>query len=135
MTAGALYEVEGRDTVTAAPELVRLTLNIAEVHADAGASAHGRRIVYGGHTIAVAAAQLTRAMPNLVTILAWRGCDHTAPVFDGDVLASEVSVEGVQPLEGVDAALVDLRVRTTADPGGANPPSLVLDWRVIGLMA
>jgi acyl dehydratase len=135
LTAGALYEVEGRDTVTAAPELVRLTLNIAQVHADAGASAHGRRLAYGGHTIAVAAAQLTRALPNLVTILAWRGCDHLGPVFEGDVLASEVSVEQMAPLEGVDAALVDLRVRTTADPGGVNAPSLVLDWRPIGLMA
>jgi acyl dehydratase len=132
---GTLYEVEGRDTITSAPELVRLTLNVAQVHADAAAGTHGRRLAYGGHTIAVAAAHLVRALPNLVTVLAWRSCDHTGPVFEGDVLASVVGVEGVYPLDGADAALVDLRVRTTADRGDAVEPSPVLDWRLIGLMA
>ena len=48
-----------------------------------GASAHGRRLVYGGHTIAVAAAQAARALPNLVTMVAWRSCDHTGPGVRG----------------------------------------------------
>ena len=56
--------------MTAAPELVRLSLNIAQAHSDAGATAHGKRLVYGGHTIAIAAAHATRALPNLVTIVA-----------------------------------------------------------------
>jgi acyl dehydratase len=135
LAPGTIYEVEGRDTVTAAPELVRLTLNVAQVHADAAAGAHGRRLAYGGHTIAVAAAHLSRALPNLVTVLAWHGCDHTGPVFEGDVLASEVMVEAVDPLESADAALVHLRVRTTADRGDGGEPAPVLDWRPIGLMA
>ena len=50
--------------VSSAPELARLTLNIAMVHHDAAASAGGR-LVYGGHTIGIAAAQATRALPNL----------------------------------------------------------------------
>ena len=58
------YAIEGRDTVTSAPELARLTLNVAMTHRDAGAGAHGRRLVYGGHTISVAAAQATRALPE-----------------------------------------------------------------------
>ena len=130
---GAVYEIEGRDTVTAAPELARMTLNIAAAHIDAGGSAHGRRLAYGGHTIAVAAAQATRALPNLVTIVAWHGCDHTGPVFEGDVLATELTVEGAHALE--DCGLVDLRAVTTADRGGADGPAPALDWRFVGLMA
>ena len=131
MEPGAVYEVEGRDTVTAAPELARLTLNVAMTHLDAGASAHGRRLAYGGHTIAVAAAQTTRALPNLVTIVAWRSCDHTGPVFEGDVLSSDLTVEAVHPLET--GGLVDLRAVTTAERDGEQ--SQVLDWRFLGLMA
>jgi acyl dehydratase len=124
---GAVYEVEGRDTVTGAPELARLSLNVAQAHTDAGATAHGKRLVYGGHTIGIAAAQATRAIPNLMTILAWRSCDHLGPVFEGDVLSTELSVEGVRPLD--DGGLVELRAATSADRGE------VLDWRFVGLMA
>ena len=129
-----VWELEGRDTVTAAPELVRLTLNLAAVHADAGASNHGRRLVYGGHTISVAAAHVTRALPNLVTVLAWRGCDHLGPVFEGDILATEVTLEGVRPLaEG--GGLVELRAQVRADRDGLDAPVDVLDWRLVGVVA
>jgi acyl dehydratase len=124
---GAVYEIEGRDTVTAAPELVRLSLNVAQAHTDAGATAHGKRLAYGGHTIGIAAAQATRALPNLVTILAWRSCDHLGPVFEGDALETELSVEGLHPLD--DGGLVELRAVTSAERGP------VLDWRFVGLMA
>jgi acyl dehydratase len=119
-----VYEIEGRDTVTAAPELVRLSLNVAQAHTDAGATAHGRRLAYGGHTIAIAGAQATRALPNLVTIVAWRSCDHLGPVFEGDVLATELTVEAVH-----EEGLVDLRALTRTDE------KEVLDWRFIGLTA
>src|SRR5262249_21428758 len=66
--AGEVIEVAGRDTVSAAPELARLTLNVAKAHTDPAAAGHGRRLVYGGHTISVAAAQATRALPELVTV-------------------------------------------------------------------
>ncbi|HVS41383.1 MAG TPA: MaoC family dehydratase [Candidatus Dormibacteraeota bacterium] len=135
---GTLYEVEGRDTVTCAPELARLTLNLAQTHTDAGASAYSRRLVYGGHTISIAAAQMVRALPNLVTILAWRGCDHLAPVFEEDVLRSDVEVAGLRRLDA-GGGLVDLRVRVHAtraredEQGGGEVE--VLDWRLWGLMA
>ena len=134
LEAGTTYEVGGRDTVSAAPELARLTLNLAKAHTDPGASSHGRRLVYGGHTIAVAAAQATRAIPNLVTIVAWRGCDHLAPVFEGDVLATELSVEGAQPLDD-GGGLVDLRARVQAERAGSGEITGVLDWSFVGLMA
>ena len=133
LAEGTVYEVEGRDTVTAAPELARLTLNVAMTHTDAGAGAHGRRLAYGGHTIAVAAAQATRALPNLMTIVAWRSCDHTGPVFEGDVLSTELTVEGVRPLDA--GGLVDLRAVTAAEREGKGERTPVLDWRFLGLMA
>jgi acyl dehydratase len=135
---GAKFLVESRDTVTCATEITRMTLNVAGAHTDAGASHHGRRLVYGGHAISTAAAQLVRALPNLVTLLAWRSCDHTAPVFEGDVLRSELDVEAKHALPG-GGGLVDFRARVHAErgPGSPDPGSevLVLDWRAIGLMA
>jgi acyl dehydratase len=137
LVAGTVYDVEGRDTVTCAPELARLTLNLAQTHTDAGASAYGRRLVYGGHTISVASAQLVRALPNLVTVIAWRGCDHLAPVFEEDVLRSEVEIEALHPLGG-GGGLVRLRVVVHAshDPSAtAGDCGRVLDWRLWALMA
>jgi acyl dehydratase len=46
------------DVVSSAPELARLTLNIAATHHDRRVG--GTRLVYGGHTIGLAMAQATR---------------------------------------------------------------------------
>ncbi|MCW3063764.1 MAG: Acyl dehydratase-like protein [Solirubrobacterales bacterium] len=124
VSVGGRYVVEGGDTVTAAPELARLTLNVAAAHTDPGA--RGQRLVYGGHTIGVALAHATRALPNLVTVAGWRSCDHLAPVAEGDVLRSVVTVEAVT--SSGPGALVQLRVETRA----AEP---VLDWRLVAVMA
>jgi 2-methylfumaryl-CoA hydratase len=133
IAAGTTYVIEGRDTVTAAPELVRATLNLAATHTDPAAGPYGRRLVYGGHTISLAGAAATRALPNLVTILAWRSCDHTGPVFEGDVLRTEVTVDAVHPL--TQGGMVDLHALVWADQGPGEPEQPVLDWRFIGLMA
>ncbi|MGI8863697.1 MAG: MaoC family dehydratase [Solirubrobacteraceae bacterium] len=137
LVAGSVYEIEGRDTVTAGPELARLTLNVAKTHTDAGASAHGNRLVYGGYTISVAAAHATRALPNLLTILAWRSCEHTGPVFEGDILSTELTLESTDQVAlGADSCwLVDLRAEVHAHRAAALEPEPVLDWRFIGLMA
>lgn len=124
---GTLLRVDGRDVVSSGPELARLTLNIAAVHHDAVA-AGGRRLVYGGHTIALALAQATRAIPNLLTVLAWQSCDHTAPVHEGDLLSSAIEVERVSALpQG--GAIAHLRSRVTAADPGTSAESQVLDWR------
>jgi 2-methylfumaryl-CoA hydratase len=70
--AGTAYVVEGRDSVTAAPEMARATLNLAATHFDGAASAYGQRLIFGGHTIALAAAAAVKALPEMVTILDWR---------------------------------------------------------------
>jgi acyl dehydratase len=130
---GTVFDIEGRDTVTGAPELARATLNLAAVHTDPDAGAYGRRLVYGGHTISIAGAHATRAIPDLVTILGWRSCDHTGPVFEGDVLRTELTVEDVHPQRY--GSMVDLRALVHATPAGGGDERPVLDWRVIGLMA
>ncbi len=134
LRAGDVHVVEARETVTAAPELARLTLNVARAHTDAGGSAYGRRLVYGGHTISIAAAHATRALPALATILAWRRCDHTGPVFEGDALRTELTVERTEPLPDAEGGLVDLRAVVHAERAGEDEPAPVLDWRFVALM-
>lgn len=126
LAAGTRWTISG-DVVSSAPELARLTLNIATAHHDADA-AGGRRLVYGGHTIGLAAAQATRALPSLVTIVAWHGCDHLSPVHEGDTLASELLLERLDPLPA-GGALAHLRSRAAV---GATD---VLDWRFVALLA
>jgi acyl dehydratase len=126
---GTEIEVDGGDVVSSAPELARLTLNVAKVHHDAEAGGD-RRLVYGGHTIAVALAQVCRAIPGVVTVAGWDGCDHVGPVHEGDTLRSRVVVGPVrtQPQGG---RLVDLRSLVTAD-GAAE--RAVLDWRFTAVL-
>lgn len=117
------------DVVSSAPELARLTLNIAAVHHDAhhGARA-GARLVYGGHTIGLALAQATRLLPNVVTVLGWRSCDHTGPVYEGDTLYSDVHIESAEPLPRDRGGVLTLRSQVYAvSETAADRP--VLDWR------
>lgn len=124
---GTRFVIEARDTVTCAPELVRATLNMAMAHTDAKLSYLGDRLVYGGHTISIAFAQVTRALPNLATLLAWDGCDHTAPVVENDRLRSEVTVLEKHWLP--QGTLLRLRTETWAARGEPEQEERVLDWR------
>ncbi|MDT5065266.1 MAG: hypothetical protein QOK02_1421 [Mycobacterium sp.] len=126
------------DVVSSAPELARLTLNIAETHHDSRVS--GQRLVYGGHTIGLALAQVTRALPNLVTVLGWTSCDHTGPVREGDTLYSEIHVEDAAILAGGRGAVLSLRslVYAVDEPGQGERSDgrrhrQVLDWRFSAL--
>jgi acyl dehydratase len=131
--AGRRWRIAGGDVVSAAPELARLTVNIAMAHHDSTASA-GRRLVYGGHTIGLALSQATRCLPNLVTVVAWHGCDHTGPVYESDTVHSELEVERAEPRPS-GGGLLHLRSRVTARRDGSEEPRPVLDWRFIALMA
>jgi 2-methylfumaryl-CoA hydratase len=104
-------------------------------HRDGGAGAHGRRLVYGGQTISIAAAHSAWAIPALATIVAWRGCEHSAPVFEGDVLSTELSIASISSLEHADASLAELRAIVHADRGTGDPPEQVLDWAFVGVFA
>jgi acyl dehydratase len=129
---GRLLTAHSGDVVSAAPELARLSLNVAAVHHDCHRNPGGRRLVYGGHTIGLAAAQATRAVPEVATIVGWHSCDHTAPVQEGDTLRSEVEIERLDPLP-TGGALGHLRARVRAERDGG--PVEVLDWRFVALLA
>ncbi len=116
------------DVVSSAPELARLTLNIAATHHDSRVG--GERLVYGGHTIGLALAQVSRALPNLVAVLGWESCDHTGPVHEGDTLYSEVHVEAAAPMEGGRGGVLALRSLVYAV---GEPDRQVLDWRFSAL--
>lgn len=126
------YRVEAGETITSAPELARLSLNTAFTHTDGTKSAHGRRLVYGGHVIGIAAAHLTRVLPDLATILAWHSCDHLGPAFEGDVLRTTIALEKLEPL--ADGGLVHFRARTSAQAADEPEPRDVLDWSAVGLL-
>jgi acyl dehydratase len=132
LSVGATWTVDSGDVVSSDAELARLTLNVAAAHHDV--RANGQRLVYGGHTIGIAASQLTRVLPNLVTIVAWHGCDHLAPVLEGDTLTSEIELERCERAPG-GAGLIHLRSRVKAHRAGAGEPRQVLDWRLVGVMA
>jgi acyl dehydratase len=116
------------DVVSSAPELARLSLNIAATHHDWRVG--GQRLVYGGHTIGLAFAQATRLLPNLVTVLGWQSCDHTGPVHEGDTLYSELHIEQATPLPDGRGGLLSLRSVVHAV---GEPDREVLDWRYTAL--
>ena len=118
------------DVVSSAPELARLTLNIAAVHHDSRGS--GRRLVYGGHTIGLALAQATRLLPNLAVVLGWRSCEHLGPVYEGDTLHSELRIEAADELPNGRGGVLTLRSQVfAARDGGHDDP--VLDWTFTAL--
>lgn len=126
--AGAVLRSTG-DIVSGAPELARLTMNIAATHHDSRVG--GRRLVYGGHTIGLALAQAGRMLPNLAVVLGWRSCDHTGPVHEGDTLYSELHVESAAATE--QGGVLGLRslVYAVSEAGESDRP--VLDWRFSAL--
>jgi len=130
LQTGQTFEVAGGDVVSAAPELARLTLNIAAVHHDVQAGGN-ERLVYGGHAIGLALSQAARTLPSLATIVGWHGCDHLAPVREGDTLRSTITVEQIDLLPR-GGGLVHLRSRVRADGPAAHD---VLDWRYVALLA
>ncbi len=123
---GDRLRIEARDTVTSAPELVRMTLNMAMAHTDARLSYLGERLVYGGHVISIAHAQLTRGLPNVIAMLGWESCDHSAPTVENDRLRTELSI--LAKRAGSAGTLLKLKVEAFAARGNPETESKVLDW-------
>jgi acyl dehydratase len=127
--AGSVLHSTG-DIVSSAPELARLTLNIAATHHDRRVG--GQRLVYGGHTIGLALAQASRLLPNLVTVLGWESCDHTGPVHEGDTLYSELHVESAEATANGGVLRLRALVYAASETAG-EPDRPVLDWRFSAL--
>jgi acyl dehydratase len=128
------------DVVSSAPELARLTLNIAAIHHDSRIT--GRRLVYGGHTIGLSLAQATRLLPNVAMVLGWQSCEHTGPVYEGDTLYSELRIESAAPtgnggvlgLRSLVYAVSDTNTDTDTGIGLQSASARkVLDWRFTAL--
>jgi len=129
---GQRWALGSGDVVSAAPELARLSLNVAAAHLDGVGNPQGRRLVYGGHTIGLVCSQVVRCLPGMLTVVGWHSCDHTGPVFEGDTIRSEVELERAEPLAG-GGGLVHLRAR--AEALREDGPVEVLDWRLVGALA
>jgi acyl dehydratase len=130
LQAGMGWSAIGGSVVSSAPELARLSLNIATAHHDRTAGAAGRRLVYGGHTIGIAAAHVSLAFPDLATIVAWERCDHLAPVYEGDTLYTDLALERLEPLDDGAFVFLHARIRAVREDGSTSD---VLDWRLIGV--
>lgn len=132
LRVGQSWIIEGADVVSSAPELARLTGNVAMVHHEATA-AGGSRLVYGGHTIGLALHQVTRALPAMVAVGGWTGCDHIGPVHEDDTLLSVITVQDLDALPSA-GGLARLRVTVKATtPGQSSQP--VLDWTFSAVLA
>ncbi len=133
VAAGDIFEIGPKDTVTCAPELVRMSLNIAYTHTDETRSYLGQRLVYGGHTISFALSQIGRALPNLLHMVAWRHCDHLGPVLEGDIISTRFTVVNCAPTPA-GGTLYDLAVEASAhrkDKAGEFKVEKVLDWGLV----
>ena len=122
--------IDARDTITSAPELVRASLNMAMTHTDEKLSYLDKRLVFGGHTISICFAQITRALPNLLTIIAWEQCDHTAPVFENDRIRSAFIIGEICSLNAVEGggSLIKIHALCYAARGSPEIEDKVLDW-------
>ncbi|MFJ6900722.1 hypothetical protein [Streptomyces hokutonensis] len=121
-----------RDSISGALDLVRLTQNQAAAHRDPARGQHGRRLVYGGHVIALAQASLSRLVPGLAAVIGWRFCNHLAPSFEDDLLAFHITCDDVLPVAG--GALIAFRVLGRA-LRPAHEPVDVIDFRPVALVA
>jgi 2-methylfumaryl-CoA hydratase len=122
-----------RDVVDQATALVRLTHNLAAVHRDAMATVAGdRRLVYGGHTVALAQASLERTLGGLATIVGWHECNHVGPVYEGDLLGFRHTAVAERHRDNRTSGRVRaIRVEAVAYRGGDEV--VVLDWTPVVL--
>jgi 2-methylfumaryl-CoA hydratase len=114
-----------RDHVDMAASLARLTFNQAFVHRDGTASIYGKRLVYGGHVQGLAQASLSRVLPGIATVVAWDGCDHVGPAFEGDLLAFRHRLVAEMPAGGGRLMRFEVRAATVNEKGEQGDDILV----------
>lgn len=112
----------------------RLYQNSAKVHFDALAmkdTAHGRRLVYGGHVISVCRALSYDGLENVIAIAAINGGSHAAPTFAGDTLYAQTQVREKWEVPGrSDLGLLRLRlVGLKNSPSAGFDPDVEVDGK------
>lgn len=120
-----------RDHVDLAPALARMTFNQAFVHRDGTRSIYNRRLVYGGHVQGLAQASLSRVLPGIATVVAWDGCDHVGPAFEGDLLEFRHTPVDEAPAGG--GRLIRFEVRAATVDGEGQVGNDILVWTPIVL--
>jgi acyl dehydratase len=109
-----------RDHIDLAAPLARLTFNQAAVHRDVTLTANGRRLVYGGHVQGLAQGSLTRMLPGLAHVVAWDGCDHIGPAYEGDLI--EFTHTPVEHADAGSGRLIRFEVIGTKISDGESGP-------------
>jgi len=117
-----------RDVVDMATALVRITHNQAAVHRDTEASSYDGRLVYGGHTVALAQASLGRVLSGMATVVGWHSCNHSAPVFEEDILSCSHTLVDQAAVNG--GVLRAVHIEVKAHRKGSESTK-VLDWTPI----
>jgi 2-methylfumaryl-CoA hydratase len=123
---GVLRRDHLMEPVVDALGLVRLTGNEARAHRDPAMGQGSRRLVYGGHTLSLAQAAVSRLVDTPHVVIAWNACEHPAPVFENDLLSSEATL--AERLTVGKAQLLTLDVSTSAQMAG-DEPRLVQHWQ------
>ncbi len=116
-----------RDHIDMAPAFARMTFNQAMVHRDSSKSAYGKRLVYGGHVIALAQASMTRALPGMATMLGWGRCNHVAPAFEGDTLSFTHTLESAEASGNGQILTLLTKAHRVEDDGEVE----LLDWQSV----
>ena len=92
----------------------RLYQNNARVHFDQtlmALSAHGKRLVYGGHIISICRALSYNGLGNALWVSAINGGTHSNPSFAGDTIYCQSEIIDKQAIEGrSDLGLVRIRM-------------------------
>lgn len=112
--------------------LVRLTGNEARAHRDSSQGQLSRRLVYGGHTLSLAQAALSRLVDDVHVVAGWHGCTHPAPVFEGDHLHTSATLLDRSLVKGVDVASFEVRTTARRDDGTVAE---VQRWTPVVIMA
>lgn len=120
-----------RDHVDLAPSLARMTFNQAFVHRDATTSIYNKRLVYGGHVQGLAQSSLSRVLPGIAAVVAWDGCDHVGPAFEGDLLDFRHKLVDELPTAG--GRLRRFEVRAGVVDAEGNQGDDILVWTPIVL--
>jgi len=115
--------------------MTRLWQITSRVHTDAVFAAgqrHGRRLVYGGHVLALARALSVNGLANALRIAAIHRLDHKGPAFGGDTIYAWSAVTDREELPGrPDLGVLRLTTRATRDrPCGdfpADDPAVILE--------
>ncbi|MDG2113550.1 MAG: MaoC/PaaZ C-terminal domain-containing protein [Actinomycetota bacterium] len=118
-----------RDHVDNAPALARMTFNQAFVHRDGFASVYDKRLVFGGHVQGLAQTSLSRMLPGIATVVAWDGCDHVGPAFEGDLLGFRHTL--VEETPAGNGRLLRFDVRGAAADADGNLGDDILVWTPI----